>query len=127
MNICLQSSSFTAISFGKLEAGSNGVNPRPIQLWLPSLNDISNPYLPVPGLIPFILRPGTENQFNPPKEDLTLIIELLPILEPVRTLPLPPPRPASNSISAIFLSLPSLNFYGSSALELLQVLRCTYF
>ena len=69
----LQSSSFTTISFGKLVAIHMGWTRDLCNFRYYYLIISATQYSPVPDLIPFILMPGTENQFTPPKEDWTLV------------------------------------------------------
>ena len=92
MDICLQSSSFTTISFGKLVAIHMGwtrdlCNFRYYYLTIPATR-----YSPVPDLIPFIFKARDWETIYSTKRRLNIDYWGSSKLEPVRTLPLWPPR-----------------------------------
>ena len=104
MDICLQSSSFTTISIGKLVTGSNGVNPRPMELWLLLLNNISNQILTSTRSHPSHFKARDWEPIYSTKRRLNIDYRGSSTLEPVRTLPLSPSRWSTQF--TIFFSLP---------------------
>ena len=76
----------------KISSNSHGVNPRPLQLSLLLLNNISNPILTSTRSHPFHFNARDWEPIYSTKRRLNIDYWGCSTLEPVRTLPLSPPR-----------------------------------
>ena len=76
----------------KISSNSHGVNPRPLQLSLLLLNNISNPILTSTRSHPFHFNARDWEPIYSTKRRLNIGYWGCSTLEPVRTLPLSPPR-----------------------------------
>ena len=89
----------------KISSNSHGVNPRPLQLSLLLLNNISNPILTSTRSHPFHFNARDWEPIYSTKRTLNIGYWGCSTLEPVRTLPLSPPR---TSTQFTLFSLPPI-------------------
>ena len=87
----------------KISSNSHGVNPRPLHLSLLLLNNISNPILTSTRSQPFHFNARDWEPIYSTKRRLNIGYWGSSTLEPVRTLPLSPPR-TSNQFTLFSLS-----------------------
>ena len=94
----------------KISSNLNGVNPRPLQLSLLLLNNISNPILTSTRSHPFHFNARDWEPIYSTKRRLNIGYWGSSALELVRTLPFSPPR-TSTQFTLFFSFPPFLNFY----------------
>ena len=94
----------------KIRSNSNGVSPRPMQLWLLLLNNISNPILTSTRSHPFHVKVRDCEPIYSTKRRLNIDYCGSSTLKPARILLLSPPR-TSTQFTLFFSFPPFLNFY----------------